>query len=82
MMVIFTSVAVTFIPPQLITGLFGMNVKVPFYDGWIEEEVPVEGEELNFWQNLKPYLPFTLIVVIGIGFSMTLLCVFKRQKII
>ena len=59
-----------------------MNVKVPFYDGWIEEFVPVEGEEVPGWERFKPYLPFTLIVLIGIGFSLSLLCVFRKQKII
>jgi len=78
-MVVFTSVAVMFIPPQLATGLFGMNVKIPYSAGWEEEEIP---EEWTAWDRFKPFIPFTSIICIGIGFSLCMLCLFKKQKII
>ena len=78
-MVLFTSVAVTFIPPQLVSGLFGMNVKVPFFDGFEEE---LQDKNLSFWEKIFPYVPFISIVLCSILFASTLLCIFKTKKII
>lgn len=78
-MMVFTSVTVTFIPPTLMTGLFGMNVKIPFADGWQEEVIP---EDATNWERFEPYLPFTVIIIFGLGLSIGLLKLFRNKKII
>ena len=75
-MMVFTSIAVLFIPPQLLSGLMGMNVSIPFQDG--AELDP----DMDFWDVLLKYLPFISILLIGTIFSMSMLCFFKCQKLI
>ena len=79
-MLVFTSAAVLFLPPQVIAGLFGMNVRVPFQDFFSDSRAE---EELTFTEEyIIPYLPFAAIVLLAVLFSLTLFCLFRKSKLI
>ena len=56
-----------------------MNVKVPFFDGWLKEEIDPESTQ---WERFVPYLPFFCILVFGVGFSVTTFTIMRKKRII
>ena len=78
-MTIFSVLAIIFMPPTLITGLFGMNVNVPFQT--FGEDVDLNDKSL--WYMLTVHNgPFFSITIISILMSVSLLLGFHKMNLL
>ena len=78
-MTIFSVLAIIFMPPTLITGLFGMNVNIPFQT--FGEDVDLH--EKSLWYMMTTHNgPFFLIAIMSILLSGSLLLSFHKMNLL
>jgi Mg2+ and Co2+ transporter CorA len=78
-MTIFSVLAIIFMPPTLITGLFGMNVNVPFQT--YGEDVDLN--EKSLWYVMTVHNgPFFTIALLSILMSISLLFGFQKMNLL
>jgi hypothetical protein len=78
-MTIFSCLAIIFLPPTLISGLFGMNVNVPFQT--TGEDVDLDGK--SFWYLLFVHNgPFWMIALSSVLISLSLIYSFYKLNLL
>ena len=75
--------AILFMPPTLVSGLFGMNVNVP-YETTGSETIPdhISGFFETWWWCIKHTGPFWTITAIALSISVVLIIVFYKTNLI
>ena len=78
-MTIFSVLAIIFMPPTLVTGLFGMNVNVPFQTFGEDDDI----SDKSLWYLLTVHNgPFFLIAITSVLLSATLLLGFHKMNLL
>ena len=78
-MMIFSCLAIIFLPPTVISGLFGMNVNVPFQT--TGEDVDLDGK--SFWYLMFVHNgPFWMIVFTSFILTISLLVGFYKMNLL